>query len=255
MSNLTLKNKVVFVTGANRQKGIGRALVEEAVKRGAKKVYATTRSIAQLGDLVARYPGIVVPLSLDVTNKADIERVAREASDTQILINNSGVAGYSGICFNHNEEMARQEMEVNYWGPLNLTRAFCKAIINNKNGAIANVISIGGLSTFPLAATYTASKAAAHSLTQAVRAELAFHDVPVFGIYPGPIDTDMADGLEFAKESPANAAIRIFDDMEQGIEDILPDDFAEQFVQQLRLDPKVAEKNIGDNVHRMPEGF
>ncbi len=255
MTNIVVKDAVVFVTGANRKKGIGRAVVEEAIKRGAKKVYATARNLSELDDLASKYPGIVVPLSLDVTNRSEIDQAAQKAKDTQILINNSGVAGHSGICFNYREETAKREFEVNFFGLVNLIRAFSKPLIQNKNGAIANVISIGGLSTFPMEATYCASKAAAHSLTQSVRAELAPHGVLVFGIYPGPIDTDMTEGMTFEKETPRNAAIRIFDEMEQGIEDITTDAFADDFIKKLSLDPKAVEKDFGDFVHQMPKDF
>jgi short-subunit dehydrogenase len=255
MTSIVVKDAVVFITGASRKRGIGRALVEEAVRRGAKKIYATARNISQLDSLASQYQGIVVPLSLDVTNKDETDQIAQKASDTQILINNAGFSGYSGFCFNYSEETARQELEVNYWGMINLIRAFCKTLIKNQNGAIANVVSIGGLSSFPLCATYCASKAAAHSLTQSVRAELTRHGISVFGIYPGPIDTDMADGLNFEKETSANAAVRIFDGIEQGIEDITTDAFADSFVKKLRLDPKEVEKDIGDFVHQMPEDF
>ena len=253
MSDIVVKNAVIFITGANRPRGIGHALVIEAVKRGAKKVYATGRDISQLESLASQYQGIVIPLSLDVTNKDEAEQAAQKASDAQILINNSGVSGYSGFCFNYSEEAARQEFEVNYFGLINLIRAFCKILIKNQNGAIANVVSIGGLSAFPLAATYSASKAAAHSLTQSVRAELTRHGVAVFGIYPGPIDTDMADGVAFEKETPSNAAVRIFDGIEQGVEDITTDGFADNFVKELRLDPKAVEKEWGEFAHQMPE--
>ncbi|OGT31500.1 MAG: hypothetical protein A3E87_04020 [Gammaproteobacteria bacterium RIFCSPHIGHO2_12_FULL_35_23] len=255
MSNIIIKNAVVFITGANRERGIGRALVEEAIKRGAKKVYVTARDISQLDNLSSKYPGIVVPLRLDVTNKDEIEKIAQMATDTQILINNSGVSRYCGICFNHDEQAAEQELNVNYFGTLNLIRAFCKTLIKNKNSAIANVISIGGLSPFPLCATYSVSKAAAHSLTLSVRAELMPHSVSVFGIYPGPIDTDMADGINLPKETPANAATRIYDGIEQGIEDITTDSFGDNFVKALRSDPKIVEKDIGDYIHKMPENF
>ncbi len=255
MPNIMVKDAVIFITGANRKRGIGRALVEEAVRRGAKKVYATARNLSDLHGLVTQFPGVVVPLSLDVTNRNEIEKAARDAGDTQILINNSGVSGYSGVCFNYDEETAQREFAVNYWGPQNLIRAFTKTLIKNKNGAIANVVSIAGMSALPICATYSASKAAAHSLTQSVRAELATHGVAVFGIYPGPIDTDMADGIEFEKESPANAAKRIFDGIEQGVEDITTDKFGDNFVKEFRLDPKAAEKDVGDFVHKMPENF
>lgn len=255
MSNVIVKDAVILITGANRKRGIGRALVEEAIKRGAKKVYATTRNLSQLDDLSAQYPGIVVPLKLDVTIGNEIERVAQIAGDTQILINNSGLAAFSGFCFNYNDQTARQELEVNYFGPLNLTRAFCKTLIKNKNAAIVNVISIAGLSCFPICATYAASKAAAHSLTQSVRAELAPHGVLVFGVYPGPIDTDMADSIDIIKETPAHAAIRIFNGIEQGIEDITTDAFSDDFFKKFSSNPKSVEKDVGDFVHQMPENF
>jgi len=251
MSRILIKDSVIFVTGANREKGIGCALVEEAFRRGAKKIYATSRNIFQLGSLASQYQGIVVPLSLDVTNNDEVKRVVQEAGDSQILINNSGFSGYSGVCFNYSEETARREIEVNYFGQINLIRAFYKTLIKNQNGAIVNVVSIGGLSAFPLCATYSASKAAAHSLTQSVRAELAPHGISVFGVYHGPINTDMADGINIDKETASNAATRIFDGIVQGIEDITTDSFADNFVNRLRLDSKVVEKDIGNYVHKM----
>lgn len=241
MPKISVENLVVFVTGANRKNGIGRALVEEAIKRGAKKVYATSRNVSQLEDLVAQFQGKVAAVELDVTDLEQIARASREAGDTQILINNAGVAGFSGCCRNYNERTARQEMEVNYFGPLQLIRAFSENLIKNKRGAIVNVISVGGLSPFPPAATYSASKAALHSLTQSVRVEMMPHGISVFGVYPGPIDTDMSGGLEVKKESPANAARRVFDGMEQGIEEITTDAFADAFAGYLRKDSKAME--------------
>lgn len=251
MSKIQVKDAIVFVTGANRKRGIGQSLVREAVSRGARKVYATSRDVSQLNDLVSECKDVVIPVALDVSKPEQIEQAAKEASDTQILINNAGTAGFSGFCFAYSEETARKELEVNYFGPLNMTRAFFQHLIRNHNGAIANVVSVGGLSTFPMAATYSASKAAAHSLTQATRAELAPHNVSVFGIYPGPIDTDMADGVDMEKESPANVAIRVFDGIENGVEDITTDPFADNFVERLRQDPKGLEKDFGENSHQM----
>ena len=250
MSNITIKDSIVFVTGANRERGIGRAIVQEAIKRGAKKVYATARNTSQLKDLVEESQGKIVPIELDVTNLEQINKVAQEAGDTQLLINNAGTAGFSGINYNYSEETARQELEVNYFGVLNLIRAFSENLIKNQNGAIANVISIGGLSTFPMAATYCASKAAAHSLTQSVRAELTPQGVSVFGIYPGTTDTEMADGVDMEKETPANVAIRIFDGIEQGIEDITTDKFSDEFVSNLKKDAKALEKDFGQGAHQ-----
>ena len=248
MSEINVKDSVVFVTGANR--GIGRAIAEEALARGSRKVYAAVRDVSGVRDLVDQYPERVVAIQLDVTNSEQIDSAASKAQDVQILINNAGVAGYSGFLYHHDQEAARREMETNYFGPLNVTRAFAQSIVGNGNGAVATVASIGGLANFPPAATYSASKAAAHSLTQGMRAELAPQGVAVFGVYPGPIDTDMASGLEFAKETPRNAASRMFDQMANGVEDITTDAFADELVRNLKLDAKAVEKENAKMAHQ-----
>lgn len=251
MQKVFVKDTVVFVTGANR--GIGRAIAQEAVARGASRVYAAARNTDGVQDLVDAHPDTVVAIKLDVTNAGQIAAAATAASDTQILINNAGVAKGGGFVYGHNADGARLEMETNYFGPLNVSRAFADSIVTNGNGAVATVASVGGLTNFPLAATYSASKAAAHSLCQGMRAELRPQGVAVFGIYPGPIDTDMAAGIEFDKESPENVAKRIFDDMEDGIEDITTDAYADQLVAGLRADPKAVEASAAQLAHK-PKG-
>jgi len=248
MQNVSIKDAVVFVTGANR--GIGRAIAEEAVARGAKRVYAAARDVSSLEGLLEQYPGQTVAVQLDVTNSQQIQEAAAHAKDVQILINNAGIAGHAGFIYHHDQDAAHREMETNYFGPLNVTRAFAEAMIANGNGAVATVISISGLTNFPPAATYSASKAAAHSLTQGMRAELAPQGVPVFGIYPGPIDTDMASGIDMEKETPGNVANRIFDGMESGVEDISTDAFADQIVQGIKADAKAVEKEIAKMAHQ-----
>ena len=251
MPGVNVKDAVVFVTGANR--GIGRSIAEEAVARGAKRVYAAARNPDGVQDLVDKNPDVVTAVKLDVTNSEDIANAAAQAQDVQILVNNAGVAGYSGVIYNHDPEGARREMDTNYFGPMNLSQAFAPAIIRNGNGAVAVVVSVGGLSCFPMAATYSASKAAAHSLCQGMRGELAPQGVAVFGIYPGPIDTDMAAGVDFEKESPRNVAIRIFDEMSAGTEDITTDAFADDFVARLKVDAKAVEKETAQMAHQPPE--
>ncbi|MDJ0911014.1 MAG: SDR family oxidoreductase [Woeseiaceae bacterium] len=248
MSEVSVKDAVVFVTGANR--GIGRAIAEEAVARGAKRVYAAARNVSGVQDLVDQHPDTVVAVELDVTNSEQIANAAAAAPDVQILINNAGVARFAGAIFNNDEDGAHLEMETNYFGPMRVSGAFAPAILKNGNGAIATVVSVSGFASFPMAATYSASKAAAHSLTQAMRAEMAPQGVGVFGVYPGPIDTDMAAGLEFDKESPGNVAIRIFDQMEAGVEDITTDAFADNFVQALKSDAKAVEKQNAEMAHQ-----
>lgn len=248
MSGVTVKDAVVFISGANR--GIGRAIAEEAIARGAKKVYAAARDTSGVKDLVDQYPDVVVAIELDVTNSQQIENAAANAQDVQVLINNAGVAGYSGIIYHHDEATARREMDTNYFGSLNMSRAFSKAIVGNGHGAIATVISVSALSSFPVLATYSASKAALHSLTQAMRAELIPQGVSVFGVYPGPIDTDMAAGLDFDKETPQNVAVRIFDEMAKGTEEITTDAFADAFARNVKLDAKAVERENATMVHQ-----
>lgn len=243
MVKFSVKDRVIFITGANRKKGIGRALVEEVVRRGAKKVYATARNRAQLDDLVVKFQSKVIPVELDLTCLSQIQKIAQMASDSQVLINNAGVAGFSGCIYNYDEKIARQQMEVNYFGPLHLINAFSKNLIKNCGGAIVNIVSIGGLYPSPMHVTYSASKAALYSLTQALRIEMMIrsHSIPVFGVYPGPIETDMTDDIEVKKESPANVANRIFDGMEEGILDITTDVLSDNFISCLKKDPKIIE--------------
>lgn len=241
MTTVAVKDKVIFITGTSRKKSIGRALVEEALKRGAKKVYASVRRIAELDDLVAKHHGKVIAVELDVTNYDQVKNAAQKASDTQILINNAGTVGLSGCIENYNIEVARLELEVNYLAPLKIMHEFSKNLIKNHGCAIVNINSIGGLYPSPVHATYSASKAALYSLTMAVRIEMLRrqYDIPVFGVYPGPIDTDLADGINVSKASPADVGLRVFDGMEKGILDITTDALSDNFDSLLRKDPKV----------------
>lgn len=248
MSKVPIKNSVVMITGANR--GIGKSLVKEALKRGASKVYAGARQIDKLKEIVALSPQRVVALELDVTNPKHIQNAARVAGDVQILINNAGVAGQAGVMYQYKEESARQEMEVNYFGPLHLTRAFVPSLSQKKNTAVAVVSSVAGLSSFPMFATYSASKAAVHSLTQSLRAELGALGISVFGIYPGPIDTDMAKGVDMEKETPDNTAVRILEGIEKGEEDIAPDKFSREFLVNLKKDAKAVERSNAQYAHQ-----
>lgn len=237
MSIFHIKDRVLFITGTSRERGIGHALVEESISRGAKKVYATARNISELNNLVKKHPDKIIPVQLDVTSQEQIQDATQKAKDVDVLINNAGIASSSGCVYNYNEKAARQELEVNYLAPLHLIKAFSKSLIQNK-GAIVNIISIGGLYPSPTHVTYSASKAAVYSLTQAIRIEMAMHAhaVTVFGVYPGPIDTDMADGLEVKKESPTYVAQRVFDNMENGILDITTDSLSDNFQPLLRKD-------------------
>ena len=208
---MTIANKAVLVTGANR--GIGQALVEEALKRGAKRVYAGTRH--PFSHLDER----VTPLTLDVTNVSQIQRTVDAVGALDVLINNAGVAIYDDLS---NLDVIEQHLAVNFFGLLKVTQAFLPLLKRSK-GAIVNNLSLAGLAALPVIPSYSISKAAAFNLTQSLRALLASQGVSVHAVVLGPIDTDMNRGFEIPKASPASAAQGIFDGLEKGEDEIFPD--------------------------------
>ena len=222
--------------------GIGRAIVEELIKRGAAKVYAAARNTDALKELVAASNGRVVAVRLDVTSEDQIQAAAKIASDTQILFNNAGINNYTGIISVPNSESARAEMEVNYFGLMNMTRVFAPILGNNGGGVLVNLCSAAGLVGIPAVGTYAATKAAVHSLTQSVRGELKAQGTHVLCVYPGPIDTDMSAGLDFEKETPQHVAGEIFEGIELGAEEVYPDKVALDFAVKLKTDAKGLEK-------------
>ena len=236
-----IEGSVALVTGANR--GIGRALTEALLARGAKKVYATARDPRTLEALRDRHGSRVVALELDVTNPEQVDRVARQALDLDLLINNAGAFEPTELTSEAIIDVARHEMEVNYFGALRMVRSFADTLAQH-GGAIVNVGSAAGLTNVPLQPTYSASKAAQHSLTQASRALLASRGVTVHGVYPGPVDTDMTTDLppQFAKTPPEEVAREVLDGIEAGDEDIFPDPFAVVFGEQFHASPKGSER-------------
>lgn len=218
-----IKGKTALVTGANR--GIGEAIVDALVKAGAAKVYAAARNLNDLKALTARHGARVVALQLDVTNPAQIAAAASAAPDVQLLVNNAGYAGYTGGTFGDTKWLVagRQEMEVNFFGTFAVSQAFAPVLAKNGGGAIVNIASVASLVNFALLASYSASKAAVHSLTQATRMMLKGQGTQVFGVYPRPIDTRMAEDIPFEKTSPADAARAIVTGIEAGTEEIFPD--------------------------------
>ncbi len=208
---MNIVNKTVLITGANR--GIGRALVHEALRRGAKRVYAGTRSPLQIND------ERVIPLTLDVTNAEQIQRVVGEVGSLDVLINNSGIALYDDLS---NPDVIEQHLAVNLFGMYKVSHAFLPLLKRSK-GAIVNNLSLMALAPLPLTPSYAISKAAALSLTQSLRAILAGQGIKVHGVFLGPVDTDMTRGFEIPKASPESVAQGIFDGFEIGEEDIFPD--------------------------------
>jgi NAD(P)-dependent dehydrogenase (short-subunit alcohol dehydrogenase family) len=208
---MTIANKAVLVTGANR--GIGKALVEEALRRGAKRVYAGTRQT------LAHLDGRVTPLTLDVTNVSQIQQAVNEVGALDVLINNAGIALYDDLS---NSGAIEQSLAVNLYGTFNVTRTFLPLLRRSK-GAIVNNLSLMALAPLPITPAYAISKAATFNMTQSLRALLAGQGVTVHGVFLGPVDTDMTRGFEIPKASPESVAVGIFDGLENGEEDIFPD--------------------------------
>ena len=182
-----------------------------------------------------------VPLRLDVTNTDQVAEAARQAQDVDLLINNAGRVEPGELTGEAIVDVARREMEVNYFGPLRMLQRFADTLAQH-GGAIVNVNSGAGLANAPILPTYSASKAALHSLTQASRALLAARGVAVFGVYAGPVDTDLAKGFDLDTTPPQDVANGILDGVEAGNEDIFPDPWAVAFAELFNSSPKDAER-------------
>lgn len=208
---MNINNRTVLITGANR--GIGRALVDEALKRGAKRIYAASRVPVQIAD------PRVTPLTLDVTNASQIQRAVDQVGGLDVLINNAGVAAYDDLT---NPEVIEQHLVVNFFGPLRIANAFAPMLKRSK-GAIVNNLSLVALAPMPMIPAYSISKAAAFNMTQSLRAILAADGVSVHAVILGPIDTDMSRSFEIPKASPESTAAGIFDGLENGEDEIFPD--------------------------------
>jgi NAD(P)-dependent dehydrogenase (short-subunit alcohol dehydrogenase family) len=216
---MNIANKTVLITGANR--GIGRALVNEALRRGAKRVYAGTRSELQNADKR------VTRLTLDVTNGSQIQRAAKEVDTLDVLINNAGIALYDDLS---KSDAIEQQLAVNFLGPFKVTQAFLPLLRHSK-GAIVNNLSLSALAPLPVQPAYAISKAAAFSMTQSLRMLLAGQGVRVHAVLLGPIDTDMTRDLEVPKAAPQSVALGIFDGLERGEEDLFPDPWSQSLAE------------------------
>lgn len=216
---MNIGNKTVLITGANR--GIGRALVNEALRRGAKRVYAGARGPLQIAD------DRVTPLTLDVTNISEIRQAVAGVNSLDVLINNAGIAVYDDLS---DVEVIEKHLVVNLLGPLRMTHAFLPLLKRSK-GAIVNNLSMVGLAALPVIPSYSISKAAAFNMTQSLRALLASSGVTVHSVVLGPVDTDMNRGFDIPKASTETAACGIFDGLQNGQEDIFPDPASESIAE------------------------
>ena len=225
---MIIKGKTVLVTGANR--GIGQALVEEALRRGAARVYAGTRQPLTHPD------PRVTPLTLDVTSADQIQAAADQVETLDILINNAGLALYDDLT---DRAALERSLEVNLFGPYGMIQAFLPHLTRS-GGAIVNNVSLMALAPLPLTPAYAVSKAATFNLTQSLRALLAGRGVRVHAVLSGPTDTDMTRGFEIPKASPESVAQAIFDALDNGEEDIFPDPMSASVAESWRSGPAKA---------------
>lgn len=235
-----IKNSVALVTGANR--GIGRALVDALLARGASRVYATARDVASLDAIARLDPRRVRTIKLDVTNTADARAAADEAQDLTLLINNAGVVTLGGLA-NVPVDAVRDNMETNFFGTLNVINAFIPTL-EHRQGAIVNMLSLVALASMPALAAYNASKAAGLSLTQSFRGDLGKRGITVHGVFPGAVDTDMIRSIEMPKTPAIDVARATLAGIEAGEEDIFPDAMSRQLYSAWRQDHKAVERQF-----------
>jgi NAD(P)-dependent dehydrogenase (short-subunit alcohol dehydrogenase family) len=207
----TIAGKTVLVTGANR--GIGYALVEEALHRGAKRVYAGTRQTWAHPD------ERITAVALDVTNPAQVKEAVEIVGPLDVLVNNAGVLSYDDLS---DRALIEQHLAVNLFGTVDVTQAFLP-LLARPGGRVVNNLSVNALAPLPMIPAYSISKAAAFSFTQSLRALLGGTGIKVHAVLTGPVDTDLIRSFDTPKASPASVAEAIFNGVEDEEEDIFPD--------------------------------
>ncbi|MEV4319133.1 SDR family oxidoreductase [Actinocrispum sp. NPDC049592] len=224
---------VALVTGGNR--GIGEAFVQELLSLGAQRVYCAARKVA---DIPAELTGAgAIPVELDITDEAQVATAAAGCPDVTVLVNNAGLHGRERLVLTEHPEVARQEMEVNYFGTLNMIRAFAPVLGANGGGAIVNVLSVAGAFPTAFMGGYSPAKSAALFLSTIARAELEPQHTTVTALIVGSVDTRMADHVQGTKENPRDIASIGLRAMARGERTIDTDRMAVEARARYALDP------------------
>ncbi|AGF51324.1 sll1308 [Synechocystis sp. PCC 6803] len=221
---IDISNKTVLVTGANR--GIGKVLVESFLEHGAAKVYAAVRKLESAAFLVDKYGNKIVPILIDLADPESIAAAAQTATDVEIVVNNAGVQKVANPLAEEAIACLKFEMETNVYGLISMAQAFAPVLKANGGGAFVQLNSVVSLKSFCNVATYSASKAAAYSITQALREVLAGQGTLVQSVHPGPIATEMthASGRADIAESPTLVAEAIIAALQSGEFHVFPND-------------------------------
>jgi len=238
-----LNGKIALVSGANR--GLGKAIVEQLIKKGVKKVYAGSRTTENLKELVAEYGDKIIPIELDLTKQETIDKIGTQIDHLDILVNNAGVLSGGALLSEDAISSLHENLVVNVYGLVKLSNTVRHHFINeNQRTAIVNISSVAGLANMPPIGTYSVSKAAVHSITQGMRTELANKNTQVIGVYPGAMDTAMLDGWDMEKADTTIVAKKILNGIENGDTDIFPDNQSEHVGALYSKDPKGVEEQF-----------
>ncbi|HAG94699.1 MAG: short-chain dehydrogenase [Pseudomonadales bacterium] len=224
--SLSIKNKVALVTGANR--GIGKAIVESFLAHGADKVYLAVRNPETTTDLARTYGERVVTLPVDMSNAESIASLAQHARDVQVVVNNAGVLEIADPLCDHVEAALEAEITVNVLGLIRVAKAFAPILEANGGGALVQLNSVASITNFTEFTTYSASKAAAYSVTQGLRDKLAPKGIQVLSVHPGPIATDMAAKAGLTGDPASSVAEGVVAALEQGAFHLFPDTVAQE---------------------------
>lgn len=223
-----VNGKTALVTGANR--GIGKAIAISLLQHGATRVYAAVRNLASVQPLVEAYGDCIVPIHLDLAQPETIGQAAQTATDVALVVNNAGVLRQAGPLADDAIAALQFEVEMNVFGLIRMAQAFAPVLQANGGGAFVQLNSVASLKSFADVATYGASKAAAYSITQALREVLGAQGTMVVSVHPGPIATDMANdaGLGDIAEPPALVGEGIVTALRDGNFHLFPDKVAQQ---------------------------
>ena len=223
-----IENSTILITGADG--GIGAALVEECLSRGAKKIYATGLKLENLNRKFESFEN-VFPIELDVTNPEQIKKCAELCNDANLLINNAGVEFKVPFIAEKSAQAALMEMKVNYIALIDMINSFIPNLQKLENAGIVNVLSLGALAIVKRLGTYCASKSASHVLTETIREELEEKNIKVMATYIGYVDTSMVpEETKTEKSTPENIAIGICEGIDKNESHIYPDRTTKDYI-------------------------